>query len=249
MKSPRFLSLLLWAALVCGLVSCGGNDADTDTDTATTDTINTTDTTTMASQPTAAPAIDTTPIQLMLIRQKVRNFAAWKPTYDARDSIRQANGLHNYVLGRGVEDTSSVLIALRADDMEKAKAYSKNPELRQAMQKGGVVGAPAYHFLITTYRNTATDNSPLRSLAWFTVKDWATWRSGFESGRAEREANGLTDRAYGHDVDNDRKVLVSFAITDSAKARAYWNSDGLKQRRTAAGVTGEPQRFMYRVVQ
>ena len=246
MKSPRFLPLLLWAALVCGTLSCGGNDADTETETTVTDT---TDTTTTTTQPTAAPAIDTTPIHLLLIRQKVRHFAAWKPTYDARDSLRQANGLHNYVLGRGVEDTSAVLIALRADDIEKAKAYARSTELRQAMQKGGVIGSPSFHFLTTTYRNTATDNSTLRSIAWFSVKDWATWRSRFESGRAEREANGLTDRAYGHDVDNNRKVLVAFAITDSAKARAYWRSDGLKQRRTAAGVTGEPQRLMYQVVQ
>jgi hypothetical protein len=246
MKSPRFLFSLLCAALVGGLVSCGGNDADTETETTVTDT---TDTTTMATQPTAAPVVDTTPIHLMLIRQKVRHFAAWKPTYDARDSVRQANGLHNYVLGRGVDDTSAVLIALRADDIEKAKAYSRNPELRQAMQKGGVIGTPSYHFLTTTYRNTATDNSTLRSIAWFSVKDWATWRSSFESGRSEREANGLTDRAYGHDVDNNRKVLVAYAVTDSAKARAYWRSDQLKQRRTAAGVTGETQRFTYQVVQ
>lgn len=244
MKSHGFLSLLLWAVLCSGLASCGSNEATNETDTMTTDTA-----TTMTTQPAAAPAIDTTPIHLMLIRQKVRNFAAWKPTYDARDSVRQANGLHNYVLGRGVDDTSAVLIALRADDINKAKAYARNPELRQAMQKGGVTGTPAYHFLTTTYRNTATDNSTLRSLAWFTVKDWATWRSSFESGRAEREANGLTDRAYGHDVDDNKKVLVAFAITDSAKARAYWNSDALKQRRTAAGVTGTTQRFMYQVVQ
>ena len=246
MKSTRFLVAFLWAALFSCLFSCGGNEAETETDTTVTDTDTTT---TTMTQPTGPSSIDTTPIQLMLIRQKVRHFDAWKPTYDARDSIRQATGLHNYVLGRGAEDTSAVLIALRADDIEKAKAYSRNPELRQAMQKGGVTGTPAYHFLNVTYRNTATDNSTLRSLAWFTVKDWATWRSSFESGRAEREANGLIDRAYGHDVDNNRKMLVSYAITDSAKAKAYWNSDQLKQRRTAAGVTGETQRFMYRVVQ
>lgn len=244
MKSPGFLFALFGAALFAGLASCGGNDTSQDSSTVETDT-----TTTVATQPTAPSPIDTTPIQLMLIRQKVRNFAAWKPSYDARDSIRQANGLHNYVLGRGAEDTSAVLIALRADDIEKAKAYARSPELRKAMQKGGVIGTPSFHFLTTTYRNTATDNSTLRSLAWFTVKDWATWRSAFESGRSEREANGLTDRAYGHDVDNDRKVLVSFVVNDSAKARAYWNSDQLKQRRTAAGVTGETQRLMYRVVQ
>jgi hypothetical protein len=246
MKSIRFPFLLIWTALFTCLASCGGNDADTETDT---DTVTTDTTTTNTSQPTAQAAIDTTTIQLMLIRQKVRNFASWKPTYDARDSIRQATGLHNYVLGRGVDDTGSVMIALRADDIEKAKAYSRNPELRKAMQQGGVVGTPAFHFLTVNWRNTATDNSTLRSLAWFTVKDWATWRSSFEEGRQLREANGLIDRAYGHDVDDNKKVLVSYAVTDSAKARAWWNSDQQKQRMTAAGISGTPQRFMYQVIQ
>ena len=246
MKSYRFLFALMCVVLIMGAPSCGNDDADTETET---DTVATDTTTTVTTQPTAASAIDTTPIQLMLIRQKVRNFASWKPTYDARDSVRQAIGLHNYVLGRGVDDTSTVLIALRADDMAKAKAYSRNPELRQAMQKGGVVGTPNFHFLNTTWRNTATDNSTLRSLAWFTVKDWATWRSSFEEGRQEREANGIIDRAYGHDVDDNRKVLVAYAITDSAKARAWWKSDRLKERIKNAGITGMPQRWMYQVVQ
>jgi hypothetical protein len=244
MKSPRFLASLLWAALFTGLASCGGNEADTETETTDTDT-----TTTTMTQPTAPSPIDTTPIQLLVIRQKVRNFAAWKPTYDARDSVRQANGLHNYVLGRGVDDTSAVMIALRADDIEKAKAYARSPELRQAMEKGGVRGTPSFHYLTTTFRNTATDNTTLRALAWFTVKDWASWRNSFESGRSEREANGLIDRAYGHDVDDNRKVLVAYAVTDSAKARAWYNSDRLKQRIKDAGITGGVQRFTYQVIQ
>ena len=244
MKSPRFPFLLFWAALFTVIVSCGGNDENTDTDTVTTDT-----TTTVSTETTAATAIDTTTLHLMLILQKVRNFSAWKASYDARDSIRQANGLHNYVLGRGVDDTGSVMIALRADDIDKAKAYARNPELRQAMQKGGVVGTPTFRFIKVNYRNTATDNTTLRSLAWFTVQDWATWKNSFDNGRLERESNGHMDRAYGHEVDDNRKILVAYAISDSAKARAYWHSDALKQRRTAAGVRGEPERFMYQVVQ
>jgi hypothetical protein len=36
---------------------------------------------------------------------------------------------------------------------------------------------------------------------------------------------------------------------DSTKAFAYYKSDALKKRRAASGVIGEPQRFIYKVVQ
>jgi len=56
-------------------------------------------------------------------------------------------------------------------------------------------------------------------------------------------------RVYGYDVDDNHNVTLVSAITDTAKARAYYNSDLIKQRRAAAGVTGTPQRFMFRIVQ
>jgi hypothetical protein len=43
--------------------------------------------------------------------------------------------------------------------------------------------------------------------------------------------------------------MIVSAVLDTAKARAYFKSDLLKQRRIASGVVGEPQRSMYRVVQ
>jgi len=36
---------------------------------------------------------------------------------------------------------------------------------------------------------------------------------------------------------------------DTAKAFAYYKSDALKKRREAGGVIGEPERFLFRIVQ
>ena len=60
---------------------------------------------------------------------------------------------------------------------------------------------------------------------------------------------GLSDRAYGYEVDDNHKVILVAGINDSAKARVHWNSDIMKQRRDAAGVEGEVERFIYRVIQ
>lgn len=185
---------------------------------------------------------------MMLIRQKVRDYNQWLTSYEARDSVRRASGLRNYVIGRGVKDSNTVLIALKADDVNKAKAYAKDPGLKQAMQKGGVVGTPLIQFTTMTYQDTATIGSDLRSRTTFTVKDWDRWQRSFDSSRPIRKDNGLMDRAYGHDAEDNRKVTVVTAVMDTAKAYAFWESDQLKKLRAASGVASTPERFVFRVV-
>jgi hypothetical protein len=183
------------------------------------------------------------------VRHKVANYAKWKASYDGHDSFRLASGIHNYVIGRGVDDSNMVLVATKADDVEKAKAFTKNPSLKAAMQKGGVIGAPMININTIAYTDNAANMSDLRSMTFFTVKDWDAWKTAFESNRQIRTENGLTDRAYGYDVDDNHKVTLVVAINDTAKANAYWNSDLIKQKRAESGVVGDVKRFVYRVVQ
>ena len=185
----------------------------------------------------------------MVATHKVANFAKWKASYDEHDSIRLAFGVHSYVIGRGIYDTNMVMVALKVDDLEKAKAFSKDPSLKKAMQKGGVVGAPTIQFTTMIYQDTATIDTRIRSRTTFTVKDFEAWRKAFESHKQTRVDNGLIDRAFGHDVNDDHKVTLVVAVNDTAKAQAFWKSDLLKQQRTESGVTSQPQRFVYRVVQ
>src|SRR4030095_7931791 len=111
---------------------------------------------------------------------RVSDFAKWKASYDEHDSMRLANGLHSYVIGRGLDDPNMVLVAVKADDMAKAKAFAKDPALKKAMQKGGVIGTPSFSFIITTFQDTAVISSDIRSRTTFTVKDWDAWQKGFE---------------------------------------------------------------------
>ncbi len=226
------------------LSACNGNEEKTTTETST-------DTTAMATPEPAAPtsSIVTTPQNMVVAMYKVADFNKWRPTYDARDSMRQANGIHNYVIARGIKDSNMLLLALKIDDVAKAKAFVKDPALKQSMQKGGVLGTPTFDFTTMVYQDTSVNSMPMRSRTTFMVKDWATWQKSFEEGRQERMDNGLVDRAYGHDVEDNKKVVLVVAIMDSAKAAAYWTSDMLKKRREASGVIGQPERFIYRVVQ
>ena len=240
MKQLKLLSTL---GIACAFLfsSCGGDDEkSTDKTTATDSTATTTKT---------ESTVDTTAQNIVIIWQKVADFSKWKPAYDGHDTARLASGLHNYVIGRDVNDSNMILVALKADDITKAKAFAKDPGLKAAMQKGGVIGTPTIMFNTMAYQDNAQNMSSLRSMSSFTVKDWDAWKKSFESHRQTRTDNGLTDRAYGYDVDDTHKVTLVVAINDSAKANAFWRSDLLKKQRAEGGVVGEPKRYVYRVVQ
>jgi hypothetical protein len=242
MKRFRFNGLLLYAAIAFFSGSCNsGSDKKTTTDSTATDT------TTQSVQPVNTTI--TTPQNMVSVTHRVSDFAKWKASYDEHDSARLAFGLHSYVIGRGAQDSNTVLVALKADDISKAKAFVKDPGLKKAMQKGGVTGAPSISFVTFVFQDTATINTDLRARTTFMVKDWDAWQKAFEEGKQERLDNGLTVRAYGYDPDNNKKITLITAITDTAKAFAYYKSDALKARRKASGVVGEPERFLYKVVQ
>jgi len=246
MKHSRFTGLLLHAAMVFLLTSCGGSSNEKTTSADSTSTADTTPKTTAAVQ--EKNTIVTTPENMMIVTHKVADFAKWQMAYDEHDSARLASGIHNYVIARGFQDTNVVMVAVKIDDVTKAKAFAKDPGLKKAMQKGGVIGAPSISFITATWQDTARLSSSLRSRTTFTVKDWDAWVKGFEDGKQERMDNGILDRVISHDADDNKKISLVTTVMDTAKAFAYYKSDALKKRRAASGVIGEPQRFLFNVV-
>ena len=248
MKLSRLIPISAVMAVLFFLSSCNGNE-EKRTDTMTSDTMATA-TTTPVPEPATASSIVTTEQNMIVVRHKVANFDKWRASYDAHDSMRVANGIHTYVIGRGVSDPNMVLVSLKLDDLAKAKDFMKSPSLKQAMQKGGVIGVPMASIVTITYQDTANiGNTPIRVVSTLNVKDWATWLKSFEEGAQDRKDNGIMLRAYGHDADNNNHVRVVTALSDSAKAVTYWKSDAMKKRLADGGVMGQPERFMYRIVQ
>ncbi len=245
MKKSKCIGLLLSAATVLFFASCGGDGSkeETSTDSTVVDTSSTTAVTPEVN------TIITTPVQMMVVTHKVADFDKWKAGYEAHDSARLANGIHKYVIGRGLQDPNMVLVAMRIDDVAKAKAFGKDPALKKVMQKAGVTGPPSISYITATWQDTAVISSSIRSQTSFAVKDWDAWQKSFEEGKQDRMDNGIAARVIGHDADDPKKVALVTAILDTAKAYAYWKSDALKKRREAGGVIGEPKRFVFTVVQ
>ena len=244
MKQSRLAGALIFTALVLFLISCGGGETPKE---ASSDSTAAESATTEAVPPPVNTII-TTPQNMMIVTHKVADFAKWQMSYDSHDSMRLASGMHSYVIGRGVQDANMVLVAVKADDIAKAKAFAKDPGLKQAMQKSGVKGAPSISLVIAEWQDTANIGAVPRSMTTFTVKDWDAWLKSFQEGKQDRLDNGIAVRVIGHDADDNKKVSLVTALIDTAKAHAYWKSDALKKRREAGGVIGEPKRFVFQVV-
>ncbi len=242
MKQCKFLALAAIVMLVLFSCNSGGNSSTT---TASTDS-------TMADSSAAmTPASETPapPAVTVLIKQKVANFSKWLPGYEAHDSARVAAGLHNFVVGRGLnKDSNLVLVALHVDDTAKAKQFAMSPGLMEAMKKAGVIGKPTFYYTINKFHDPATDSSTQRAIINFKVKDYDAWKTVFNSDKQERMNAGITDRAINQYLDDPHMVSLVMAIADMKKAQDFMNTKELKHRMDSAGVVGPPNVFFYHVV-
>ena len=83
----------------------------------------------------------------LFVRHRVADFAKWKPVYDGHLAVRQKAGLREKNLLRGIDNPNDVILLFEAEDLKKAQAFTESSDLREAMQKAGVVGKPDILFL------------------------------------------------------------------------------------------------------
>jgi hypothetical protein len=83
----------------------------------------------------------------LLVRHKVRDFSEWKRGYDAHLPKRAEAGLTEKHLLRGANDSNEVVLLFQVKDLNRAKAFSESADLRETMQKFGVLDKPDVYFL------------------------------------------------------------------------------------------------------
>jgi len=83
----------------------------------------------------------------MLVRHKVKDFSEWKRGYDAHLPKRAEAGLTEKYLLRGSNETNEVILLYEAQDLNRAKSFAESADLRETMQKVGVMDRPDIYFL------------------------------------------------------------------------------------------------------
>jgi antibiotic biosynthesis monooxygenase (ABM) superfamily enzyme len=83
----------------------------------------------------------------MLVQHKVRNFEDWKKVYDSVAGLRTTSGELSNQIYRDASDANKLTLMFTWDSMPNAQRWAQSPELKAAMEKAGVDGAPSISFL------------------------------------------------------------------------------------------------------
>jgi hypothetical protein len=78
----------------------------------------------------------------VIITHEIKNYSDWKKVYDADEVNRSKFGLKVTGLYRSVDNPNMITIVGDALSVEAVKQFMANPELKAAMEKGGVLGMP-----------------------------------------------------------------------------------------------------------
>jgi quinol monooxygenase YgiN/heme-degrading monooxygenase HmoA len=192
--------------------------------------------------PPPAPPPPALPTTAVVIEHKVKDYDAWKPGFDAHEQARRDMGAKAHGLMRGIKDPNLVSVWVPTDDIAKFEAGVASPEMKKAMKDAGVIGKPK-----VTYMNTVDMSPPTGAQPKFgvfgehKVKDYAAWKTAFDSHAQARTDAGIVGYAVMQDPKDPNHVYVWLDADDQAKLEAFIASPELKAKMKEAGVKGAPK--------
>ena len=190
------------------------------------------------------------PFKVIGIKHKIADYDKWRKEYDAHDSMRMAYGISHYMIGRGIDDSNTIMVIDKINDVAKAKEFSVLPDLKDKMKQAGVIGKPEFtYYEVIRNDNTQIDQKD-RLMVTHRVKDFDSWLKVYDAeGTTKRMEEGLIDRGLARSTDDANMVTIVFAITDMKKAKENITSEAKKKLMMDAGVEGAPQMFFYKVME
>jgi hypothetical protein len=86
-------------------------------------------------------------LSYMLVRHKVKDFTAWKRVFDAHLPKRIEAGITEKYLFRSEKDMNEVITLYEVRDLVLARKFAESTDLRETMEKAGVIDKPDIYFL------------------------------------------------------------------------------------------------------
>ncbi len=78
----------------------------------------------------------------VIVQHEVKDFAQWKPVFDADEPNRAKAGVKLLGLYTSVKNPNDVTMIFEAAGAEVLDAFMSDPHLQEAMKEGGVISAP-----------------------------------------------------------------------------------------------------------
>ena len=81
-------------------------------------------------------------MKTVIVNSEVKNYSDWKKVYDADEENRLKAGLHQTGLYQSVNNPNLVTLIFEAPSVEAINSFMSSPKLKEAMERGGVIGMP-----------------------------------------------------------------------------------------------------------
>jgi hypothetical protein len=78
----------------------------------------------------------------VIISHECKNYAEWRKVFDADEVNRSRAGFKGTGIYHSVDNANQITIVGEAPSVEAIKSFMANPELKAAMERGGVIGMP-----------------------------------------------------------------------------------------------------------
>jgi quinol monooxygenase YgiN len=78
----------------------------------------------------------------LFARHEVANYGAWRKAFDAFAPTQKKLGVVASSVYQAADNSNDVTVIHDFKSVDKAKAFAASPELKAAMEKAGVKGAP-----------------------------------------------------------------------------------------------------------
>ena len=82
-----------------------------------------------------------------LVRSKVEDYAKWKAVFDEMGGARKAASSKGGHVFRSINDHNEVVVLLEFENSERCDQFARSEDLKQAMQRAGVVDKPDIYLL------------------------------------------------------------------------------------------------------
>jgi len=83
----------------------------------------------------------------LFVHHKVEDYPKWRRVFDEMDGLRKSFGMTGSRVLRAAADANEIVILTEWPSVDKARAYAQSADLKEGMQRAGVISQPEVLFL------------------------------------------------------------------------------------------------------
>ena len=177
----------------------------------------------------------------VVVRSTVADFDTWKAEFDAGEQLRRSGSIVGHHINRSQDDPNELAVFMAATDPDALRAFGSSQELKDAMARAGVIGAPTMMMVTPTRESIDWERMLPAFLISHTVADFDQWLAGYDAADDLRSANGIVGHAANRSLENPSLVIVYHQAESFGTLHAFLENPDLKEAMNNAGVTSEPE--------